>query len=113
MKPFNLEAAKAGKPLVTRGGETVKFIAVEPDAQEDTQLLVLRNGRVLPLYTNGKYFDVGSNERDVFMAPEKVTSWLNCYETGEVMGYPSKEEADRRASGFRIGEAQPFTYTLE
>lgn len=113
MKPFNLEAAKAGKPLITRGGETVKFIAVEPDAEEDTQLLVLRNGRVLPLYTNGKYFDVGSNERDVFMAPEKVTSWLNCYESGEVMGYPTKEEADRRASAFRIGEAQPFTYTLE
>ena len=34
MKPFDLEAAKRGEPIVTRGGEAAKFIAHVPDADK-------------------------------------------------------------------------------
>jgi hypothetical protein len=112
MKPFDLEAAKAGKPLITRGGSKVQFIAVAPEAHEDTRLLVLRNGRVLPLYIDGTY-DIFPTDSDVFMAPEEITVWLNCYPAG-VSSYSTKEKADGYAElSLRIGEARPFTYTLE
>jgi hypothetical protein len=93
MKPFNLEAAKRGDPLITRGGETVKFICVEPDAHEDTRLLVLRNGRVLPLYVNGKY-DEYDCDSDVFMAVKKKTVWVNIYRDGSCSCYDTEDRAD-------------------
>lgn len=82
MKPFDLEAAKRGSPLINRQGQAVKFICVEPDADVDTRLLVLTEGRVTPLYENGKYYDVGVSEKDVFMAPKKKIVWINLYKEG-------------------------------
>ena len=40
MKPFNLEAAKAGAPLVTRDGRPAKFIAHVAEAHPSQRLLV-------------------------------------------------------------------------
>lgn len=105
MKPFNLEEAKAGEPLITREGESVKFICVEPDAHEDTRLLVLRNGRVLPLYIDGTYNGPQAkftSSGDVFMAPKKRTLWCNVYR-GSASHYDSEEEANNHGLPSRLG----------
>ena len=46
MKPFDLEAAKAGAPIVTRDGRSAKFIAHVAEARNKYQdaLVKLANG---------------------------------------------------------------------
>ena len=44
MKPFDLEAAKAGAPIVTRDGRPAKFIAHVAEAHPSQRLLVLIDG---------------------------------------------------------------------
>lgn len=72
MKPFDLEAAKRGEPIVTRAGQTVTFIAHVPGAQPGYQVVVLNPGRVpVGYHKNGTYSALGLESRkDLFMAPE-------------------------------------------
>lgn len=95
MKPFNLEAAQRGEALITREGEFVKFICIEYEADVDTRLLVLRNGRVLPLFTDGTYNGPsgGLSSVDLFMAPKKRTVWVNFFPNGEAFYHDSEEAA--------------------
>jgi len=81
MKPFNLEAAKAGKPLVTRDGRSVKYVLCVDEATCLDKLIVLldRGGglnAILRYPTNGRYAD---SKYDLFMAPTKKTYWANVY----------------------------------
>ena len=40
-KPFNLEAAKRGEPLITRGGDKARFVAHVPEACAECRLICL------------------------------------------------------------------------
>lgn len=85
MKPFDLEAAKAGAPLVTRDGRPAKFIAHVAEAHPNQRLLVLVDGDVHIRFDNGQ-FDSSSDamsDHDLFMAPVKRTVWVNLYERGQ------------------------------
>lgn len=110
MKPFDLEAAKAGAPLVTRDGRPAKFIARVVEARPSQRLLVLIGGVVLSIFENGKYASSPSDvsDKDLFMAPKTRTVWLNLYNIHPSRGrgyfYPSQEEADEGASPKRIGD---------
>lgn len=68
MKPFDLDAAKRGEPIVTRNGTPVKFIAHVPEAMEDERVIILNNELILLLYENGKYYRHDSSLFDLFMA---------------------------------------------
>lgn len=46
MKPFNLEAAKRGEPMITTTGLIAKFVAHIPEAQPDDRVVVLVDGQV-------------------------------------------------------------------
>lgn len=87
MKEFNLEEAKAGKPVQTRDGRPARIICFD------------RKNRLYPiiaLVDLGDYEDYISytldgctnehkkieNDRDLFMAPVKVTRWVNVYRGG-------------------------------
>lgn len=74
MKPFNLEAAKAGKPICTREGKAVKFIAHIPTAREGYQVIIFNSEREIPYLTDeqGKFaIDKTEDYWDVFMEGEK------------------------------------------
>jgi hypothetical protein len=79
MKPFNLEAAKAGKKLITRDGGDARFIAHLPDAQDGHRIAALANGEVVGMYENGRFLDDEDSTYDLFMAPEKRTLYVNVY----------------------------------
>ncbi len=101
MKEFNLEEALAGKPVQTR------------DGREVTQLTKFETGRAWCLIgilegdfrsydINGKYSRDSIHDKDLFMAPEKKSVWVNVYEskdnTDEFQVYtsrlhPTKESA--------------------
>lgn len=114
MRPFDLEAAKLGEPLVTRDGRPAKFIG-HSDEAKDQAIAAAINGEIETFTKNGGWWsdDAPHHPNDLFMAPRKVTYWLNIYAAPYVSYcYPSKEEADRCAAEYRIGEARPVEIEL-
>lgn len=107
LRPFDLEAAKRGDPVVTREGLTVRILCFDrkgddpivpldpivllvtsPDGDREWLYTADRQGRVLNLPT-----------RDLFMAPKK--KYLNIYRDINfpqgfmVTEFKDKEEADK------------------
>jgi preprotein translocase subunit Sec61beta len=75
MKPFNLEQALKGKPVVTRIGRKVKHITIHSDGGL-TAFVPLDGGLVSEWdYTDdGKFYDDGMmSDRDLFMAGRQIT----------------------------------------
>lgn len=105
-KPFDLEAAKRGEPIVNRKGDTVKFIAHVPEATLESRVLTVNDDGVINCnYENGKCIHDWESEEDLFMASKKIRGWINIYKDDELGECESrywfnkdKEQADRRAS---------------
>jgi hypothetical protein len=77
MKPFDLKAAKAGKPLVTREGQKATFVGVV-DADIDYPLAVFIEGKAgIWHYTRDGRFEKSSIRiEDLCMAPTERTEWV-------------------------------------
>ena len=107
MKPFDLEAAKRGEPLITRDGVEAHFIAHTDKVTGAYKVLTLINGSWHSFTEQGKRHSGGISTLDLFMAPKKRTVWLNLYDIHPSHGsgyfYPSQEEADDAASHERVG----------
>lgn len=99
-KPFDLEAARAGKPLITGDGTPAKFIAHVPESEYP--VVVVIDNVIYTLKDDGVWLDRTLLSRCLFMAPEKKTVWVNIYsEIAEswrgcthCVGYPTKKDAD-------------------
>jgi hypothetical protein len=65
-KQFDLSLAVAGHPLTTRGCGEAKFIAHVPEAKEGSNLVVLINGNVNALPSDGKPPNISF---ELFLAP--------------------------------------------
>ena len=94
IKPFNLKAARSGKPVCTRDGRRVRIIcfdlkngeypivaAIENDSSE-TLLSYTINGEIV----KGNY----ESDKDLMMLTEKKEGWVNVYKESI---YNTKEEA--------------------
>jgi hypothetical protein len=79
MKPFDLERAKAGDPIVTRDGRKAKFIAHIPEADKQQRIIVLVGKDVYGVRESGKFKVFESDNVDLFMASKKRTVWVNLY----------------------------------
>lgn len=105
MKPFNLQDAINGKPVITRAGGSLTFGAYISQAEGYNLFMVRPDGVVIRYNENGTYIcnDIES-EMNLFMAPIKRTVWVNLYGRHlESMCHPTEEEADKYASPNRIG----------
>ena len=94
MKPFDLERAKAGDPIVNRFGEERFFVGI---GRGDKNLVVCDSeGNLKRLLPNGMYrLDGGEWAEDIFMVPRKRTVWVNLYPSHRVSEfYYTEEEAD-------------------
>lgn len=82
MKPFNLQEALAGKPVVTRDGRDATHFVHYPEAVKH-KVTAIVNGRIETYWaTTGSwnYHDDGpSGLHDLFMATTKKTGWINIY----------------------------------
>lgn len=104
MKPFDLEAAKRGEPIVCRDGTPAKFIAHVPEAVSSAQVLVLIGRDVHLLRANGAEKSKSDGGNDLFMAPKKRTVWVNVYpDPGYTYYHNTQEAADARAGRDRVG----------
>lgn len=108
MKPFDLEAAKAGAPIMCRDGTPAKFIAHVPEAKPGYRVVVLVGSDTVTVqFENGRHWADVESYADIFMDPKKRTVWLNLYPSPTACRaayhYDTREEADGSAGSNRIG----------
>ena len=114
MKPFNLEEALAGKPVVTRDGlKVIQLHLFECDLRFPLGAVIENGNCIFGFKKDGTWTNVPS-DYDLFMASPEKTVWVNLYHdwTGR---YDSQEKADSWANNSpaspRIGgKAFPITY---
>lgn len=105
MKPFDLEAAKAGKPVCTRDGRKVRIICFDTINKGNYPIIALLEDKgyeAVFYYNKDGKCNVGT-EIDLMMLPEKKEGWVNVYKShnvGKTIScmasiYPTKEEAKK------------------
>lgn len=105
MKPFDLEAAKAGKPVCTRDGRKARIICFDTINKGNYPIIALledKGSEAIFYYNKDGKCNVGT-ERDLMMLPEKKEGWVNVYKSYNVGKktpciasiYPTKEEAKK------------------
>ena len=82
LKPFDLEAAKAGKPVCTRDGRKARIICFDLKNDEYPIVAAVGNDSSETLFsytTNGEIADGIESDKDLMMLPEKKEGWVNVY----------------------------------
>ena len=98
LKPFDLEAAKAGKPVFTRDGRSVRIICFDRkhiyDGQAYSIVALVNEGpysESIYSYTKDGLYELGEcHNNDLMMLPEKKEGWVNVYKDSV---YDTKDEA--------------------
>lgn len=102
MKPFNLEEAKAGKPVCTRIGLPVRIVCFDAACGIGAPILALvkqfgMNEQPMLFHTDGKAAGDCSPTYDLFMKPEKQEGWINIYKGRECSPILDSERSARGA----------------
>ena len=86
LKPFDLEAAKAGKPVCTRDGRKARIICFDAKSKDEKNIIALVSSKDCPGFenliaypNNGNYYRGYENNGDLMMLPEKKDGWVNVY----------------------------------
>lgn len=100
LKPFDLKEALAGKPVVARNGTPIVFIAHDPDAAADSQVLARAEGAPFAqrYYADGVFTRSGPTSEDLFIMPRKREAWVNIYPGGGTDGWQLTEETANAVS---------------
>ena len=99
LKEFDLEAAKAGKPVCTRDGKPARIICWDKLGNLPIVALVMgEDNKEFVFYYNGNGRDNETVEKyyDLMMAPERHEGWINVYKGGKLDAdyiYPTKADA--------------------
>lgn len=103
LKPFDLKAAKAGKPVYTRNGNRARIICFDRKYGADSLIVALVTiddiEYTYSYDTDGLFISGKESGVDLMMLPEKKEGWINLWqhESGTVHPdgniYSSKEEA--------------------
>ena len=109
-KPFNLQEAMSGKPIVRRDGVPVKFVVYREEVTDGFPVVVIVGGSFGAYREDGLAYGFGTkSDEDLFMAPEKKKVWINVWKNklGMLSVIPChSEEEDER------DRANPGGYTL-
>ena len=82
LKPFDLEAAKAGKPVCTRDGRKARIICFDRKDNTPIVALIERVDGIEILqcfYNDGKCFHDSTSDNDLMILIEKKEGWVNVY----------------------------------
>ena len=102
MREFNLEKAKAGKPVCTRGGNPVRIISFDrKSVDNDFPIVALvstsKDNEFVDTYRNDGRYLKDTSISDLMMVSEKHEGFINIYNingaycAGDI--YNTKEEA--------------------
>ena len=99
LKEFDLEAAKAGKPVCTRDGRKVRIICFDAKRKDKKKIIALVPSKDYPGFedliaypNNGNYYGGHENDGDLMMLPERKEGWVNVYNDTPI--YDTKERAE-------------------
>lgn len=108
MKPFDLEAAKAGKPVCTRDGRKVRILCYDLKGAEYPIVALVEahdylDESISTYDRNGRFDHDRENKNDLMMLSWKKEGWVNVYKSYNVGKkipcmasiYPTKEEAKK------------------
>lgn len=118
LKPFDLEAAKRGEPMVTRNGRKATFVAHVAECYEQYRLIVLVEGNssCIHCFENGLFSRNDDSNDDLFMAPRKVTRWVNI-RAGDCAAFhydtPERAREEQRRSGLSASEYLAIAVPVE
>ena len=92
LKPFDLKAAKSGKPVCTRDGRKARIICFDVKAKKPIAALITNDDTEEAhfYYDNGRSDQYQEYRYDLMMLPEKKEGWVN---VSKFSIYASKEEA--------------------
>jgi len=100
LKEFDLEAAKAGKPVCTRDGRKARIICFDAKCNKPIVALIYGCNKetVLQYLENGRAFVNQIDKYDLMMLPQKKEGWINLcknnyVDTLAVGVFPNREEA--------------------
>lgn len=103
LKEFDLEAAKAGKPVCTRDGRKARIICFDAKRKDGKNIMALIPSKEYPEFedlvaypNNGNYHGGHENDGDLMMLTKKKEGWLNIYKDFEdtvCCVYPTEKEA--------------------
>ena len=96
LKPFDLEAAKAGKPVCTRDGRKARIICFDRESVASIVALIMDNNdreEIHSYYEDGKSARTQEYRYDLMMLPEKRKGWINIHQSDV---YKTKEEAESK-----------------
>ena len=88
LKPFDIEKAKAGKPVCTRDGHKARIISFDRTGCRPIVALIENIDEeeedVLCYHLDGSY-NCGAihSDNDLMTIPEKITKWIVVYKTKE------------------------------
>lgn len=99
MKPFDLEAAKAGKPVYTRDGRKARIICFDKNKDIYPLVVLVCDGEGYEMISQYKADGVHPTipQNDLMMLSEKKEGWIKVKK--DVNLYATKEEADRKMIG--------------
>lgn len=108
LKPFDLEAAKAGKPVCTRDGRKVRIICFDAECNKPIVALIYDCNKetVFQYLKSGRFFVDQIDKYDLMMLPRKKEGWLNIYKDFEdtvCCVYPTEKEALEDGEGSEKG----------
>ena len=103
LKEFDLEAAKAGKPVCTRDGRKARIICFDAKRKDGKNIMALIPSKEYPEFedlvaypNNGNYHGGHENDGDLMMFTRKKEGWLNIFKDFEdtvCCVYPTEKEA--------------------
>ena len=102
LKSFDIEAAKAGKPVCTRDGRKVRIICFDKNDSKRivalVQVQIGSNGETVVEYNDdGRVFQTDTSDNDLMMMLERKEGWAKIRK--DINLYNTKEEADRKMIG--------------
>lgn len=98
LKPFDFEAAKAGKPVCTRDGRKARIICFDAKGNNPIVALIYdcKKEIVLQYLENGRSFVDEISNYDLMMLTKKKEGWVNIFKDFEdtvCCVYPTEKEA--------------------
>lgn len=115
-KPFDLQKAMAGEPVVTRDGRSYKFGAYNPEADKGFELIGWISGIGKLHYSSGKYRSSYETDSDLFMAAKTQKVWVNLWRgvsSGYIYTYEHKTERDAKLCSNINYTHRQFLKTIE
>ena len=116
MKPFNLEEAKAGKPVRDRAGNDVKIICFDREHSEYPIVALHRDfdgQEEVRVHRNDGSWASKESEHDLFMKGEKREGWLNVYKYSDSPSRTISKMFETKEEGIQLSYLESYIATVK